>query len=66
MVSPVTLEVEINSETMLKLQRRAARIGMTADEAIRVIVSRGAEFFLGLLVGATMAIGARSRKLRRR
>ncbi len=47
------LTTEINHETKLKLERRARRIGLTPEEAVRIIATKGVEFFLGLLVGAT-------------
>lgn len=47
------LSTEINQETMLKLTRRAKRVGMTPEEAARVIVTKGVQFFLGLLVAPT-------------
>lgn len=49
-----TITTEINPETMIKLVRRAKRVGMTPEEAIRTIVSKGVKFFLSLLVGATI------------
>lgn len=47
------LITEINQETRLKLERRARRIGLTPEEAVRIIATRGVQFFLALLVGAT-------------
>lgn len=47
------ITTEINYETMLKLERRARRAGMTADQAVKVIVAKGVQFFLALLVDAT-------------
>jgi antitoxin component of RelBE/YafQ-DinJ toxin-antitoxin module len=49
------LTTEINQETKLKLERRAARIGVTPEEAVRIIATKGVPFFLALLVGATKA-----------
>lgn len=49
------LTTEINQETRLKLERRARRIGLTPEEAVRIIATRGVRFFLALLVGATKA-----------
>lgn len=49
------LTTEINQETRLKLERRARRIGLTPEEAVRIIATRGVQFFLALLVGATRA-----------
>lgn len=49
------LTTEINQETRLKLERRARRIGLTPEEAVRIIATRGVQFFLALLVGATKA-----------
>lgn len=49
----MTISTEINNETMIKLARRAARIGLTPEEAARVIATKGSAFFLNLLVGAT-------------
>ena len=48
-----TLSTTINNETMLKLTRRTARVGMTPRDAARVIATKGVKFFLALLVGAT-------------
>lgn len=48
-----TLSTRINNETMLKLAHRAARVGMTPRDAVRVIATKGVQFFLALLVGAT-------------
>ena len=50
-----TLSTRINNETMLKLAHRAARVGMTPRDAVRVIATKGVQFFLALLVGATKA-----------
>ena len=47
------LTTEINQETRLKLERRARRIGLTPEEAVRIIATKGVAFFLALLVGAT-------------
>lgn len=47
------LTTEINQETRLKLERRARRIGLTPEEAVRIIATKGVSFFLALLVGAT-------------
>lgn len=47
------LTTEINYETRLKLERRARRVGMTVEEAVRTIATKGVKFFLALLVGAT-------------
>ena len=47
------LSTEINYETRLNLERRARRVGLTADEAVRIIATKGVKFFLALLVGAT-------------
>ena len=49
------LTTEINQETRLKLERRARRIGLTPEEAVRIIATKGVQFFLTLLVGATKA-----------
>ena len=49
------LTTEINQETRLKLERRARRIGLTPEEAVRIIATRGVQFFLSLFVGATKA-----------
>jgi len=49
------LSTEINQETRLKLERRARRIGLTPEEAVRIIATKGVKFFLALLVGATKA-----------
>ena len=48
-----TLSTEINREDAIKLSRRAARAGLTPDQALKIIVTKGVQFFLGLLVGAT-------------
>lgn len=48
-----TISTTIDPETMLKLTRRAARVGMTPRVAFRVIATKGVQFFLALLVGAT-------------
>ncbi len=48
-----TISTEINKEDMMKLIRRAGRIGMSPTEAFRVIATKGVKFFLSLLVGAT-------------
>ncbi len=47
------LTVILNQEDMCKLERRAAKIGMSASEAAHVIFTKGVPFFLSLLVGAT-------------
>ncbi len=49
------LATKINPETMLKLERRAARLGLSPNEAARIIAVKGPQFFLALLVGATRA-----------
>lgn len=48
-----TISTTVNNETMLKLARRAARVGMTPRDAFRVIATKGVQFFLAMLVGAT-------------
>ena len=48
-----TISTTINNETMLKLTRRAARVGMTPRVAFRMIATKGVQFFLARLVGAT-------------
>lgn len=48
-----TLTTEINQEDAIKLSRRAARAGLTVEQAVKVIATKGVQFFLGLLVGAT-------------
>lgn len=48
-----TITTTINNETMLKLKRRAARVGMTPRDAFRLIATKGVRFFLTRLVGAT-------------
>lgn len=50
-----TISTELNREDMIKLTRRAARIGMSPQEAFRLIATKGVKFFLALLVGATKA-----------
>ena len=47
------LTTSINLEDMRKLERRAARIGMTPEDALKVIAIKGVQFFLQMLVGAT-------------
>lgn len=47
------LATEVNNETYLKLKKRAMRIGMTPEEAFRLIALHGVASFLRLLVGAT-------------
>ena len=54
-MSKSTISTTLNREDMRKLERRAARIGMTATKAARIIYTKGATFFLSLLVGATNA-----------
>lgn len=49
------LTTKLNHEDMLKLSRRAGRAGMTPAQAFRVIATKGVEFFLALMVGATKA-----------
>ena len=51
------LTTEINAETMIKLTRRARRAGMTPEEAVKIIATKGVRFFLAKLVGATKAEG---------
>lgn len=41
------LSTEINQETRLKLERRARRIGLTPEEAVRIIATKGVKFFFG-------------------
>lgn len=48
-----TLSTKIDPETMLKLTRRAARVGMTPRAAFREIATKGVRIFLARLVGAT-------------
>ena len=50
-----TLSTRINLETNLKLIRRAKRAGMSPEEAVRMIATKGPQFFLDKLVGATKA-----------
>lgn len=47
------LTTVLNREDMLKLSRRAERVGMTPTQAFRVIATKGVKFFLVLVVGAT-------------
>ena len=47
------LTTEINPETKLKLERRARRLGLTAEAAVKMIATKGPKFFLAQLVGAT-------------
>lgn len=53
-----TLSTRINNETMLKLKRRAARVGMTPCDAVREIATKGVRFFLARLVAPTKTITA--------
>lgn len=48
------ITTELNNETMLKLKRRAGRIGLSPSDAAKIIATKGVEFFLGKLVGATI------------
>lgn len=48
-----TISTTVDPETMLKLARRARRAGMTPREAVRILATKGVQFFLTLLVGAT-------------
>lgn len=50
------IETEINYETKLKLERRAKRIGLTSEQAVKLIATKGVKFFLALLVGATNGV----------
>ena len=47
------LTTTLNREDMLKLSRRAKRVGMTPVQAFHVIATKGVKFFLALMVGAT-------------
>lgn len=47
------LSTELNRETMLKLTRKAARAGLTPQQAMRMIALRGVAFFCAHVVGAT-------------
>lgn len=49
-----TITFELDPETALKLNRRAARAGMTPCQAVQIIAVKGVSFFLTQLVGATM------------
>lgn len=57
-----TISTRLDNVTMLKLTRRAARVGMTPGEAFREIATKGPEFFLARLVGATNATRRRAGK----
>lgn len=48
-----SITTKINHEDMRKLERRAAKLGMTPKDAFRIIATKGVQFFLDLLVGAT-------------
>lgn len=53
MATRANLTTDINREDMRKLERRAARIGMSPAEAFRYIALNGVKNFLALMVGAT-------------
>jgi hypothetical protein len=48
-----TISTELNLEDKMKLTNRAAKLGMTPQQAFRVIATKGVKFFNALLVGAT-------------
>lgn len=48
-----TISTEINPETMLKLVRRARRVGLTPEEAFKMIATKGVQFFLDKLIAPT-------------
>lgn len=50
------LTTELNREDLMKLSRRAKRVGMTPSQAARVIATKGVKFFLALVVGATEVV----------
>lgn len=47
------LTTELNKETMLKLARRAARAGLTLEQAAKMIILEGKEIFLAKMVAPT-------------
>ena len=48
-----TISTVITPEDMIKLSKRAKRIGLTPTEAFRIIATKGVKVFCALLVGAT-------------
>ena len=56
------ITVELDNETMLKLARRSARVGMTPKDAVREIATKGVPYFLRRLVAPTKSAAARTRK----
>ena len=57
-----TISTRIDDVTMLKLTRRAARVGMSPGDAAREIAIKGPQFFLARLVGATNTTRRRAGK----
>ena len=49
------ITVELSDFTLMKLEKRAAKFGMSAQDAARSIAKFGPRFFLDRLVGATNA-----------
>ena len=47
------ITIELDNETMLKLARRSERVGMIPTDAIKEIATKGPDYFLARLVGAT-------------
>lgn len=56
------ITVELDNETMFKLARRSARVGITPEDAVREILTKGVPYFLARLVGATNATRRRAGK----
>ena len=52
------ISIDLDNETMLKLARRSARVGMTPKDAVREIAKYGVSYFLARLVGATKSAKA--------
>lgn len=47
------ITTEIDEVTMLKLSKRAERAGMSIPRALQIIATKGVDYFLRCLVGAT-------------
>lgn len=39
------IATELNNETLLKLTRKAARVGLNPSEALKIIATKGVRFF---------------------
>lgn len=48
-----TITTSVDNETSLKLARRAERVGMTPLEVVKILATKGVEFFLRELVAPT-------------